>query len=150
MRLYHFTAAKFLKPILEEGLKLGSTPLVIRCEGAEPKLAVTSGTQWLTINKSFEQDWNPPPELRNTPYDRTEFRLTIDVPYAQRDRVYTWQAYFNCYMRPCGYDKLNNFDNPMFCTPTDWRIFLGTVHPLWIKDYHQKPEKKHHAQAQAG
>lgn len=138
MPFYHFTAAHLLKKILEEGLTLGTTPALWADRGAK-YLEFITGTQWLTINKTFEQDWHPPKSMRTLPYARADYRLTIEIPNAQRSHIFTWDDFYNLHMKRAGYLKLPMYDSPMFCVPGDWRIFVGNIHPLWIKDYVENP-----------
>lgn len=139
MPFYHFTPAHTLKPILESGLIRGATPVVIPADGGKT-LNLLYGTQWLTTNKSFKQDWCLP-ALSSLAYDRNAFRLTIEIPNAQRSHLFTWDDFYKLHMEPKGYEKIDGFDDTNFCDPSAWRIFVGIVHPLWIKAFHENREE---------
>lgn len=138
MMLYHFTAAHFLKSILENGLTSGHTPY--RREG-EGRIAVglISGTQWLTTRKDFNQPWCLP-AYSNLSYDRNAFRLRVEIPTSHKHLLMTWPAFYLGCMQPKGLLKLQDFDNPIFCDPNNWRVYLGDIHPLWVKDFYENPQ----------
>lgn len=129
MPLYHFTAAHMLRPILEQGLTIGATPA--RLGG---RMVLVTGTQWLTTDKSFEQDWCAP-AYSSLPYDRNAYRLTIEIPNAQRSHTFTWDEFYNVHMKPNGLAKIPHFDDRKHCNPDAWRVFVGHIHPLWIKTF---------------
>lgn len=140
MPFYHFTAAHLLKPILEQGLTRGCTPVFTRTPA--PHISPISGfirhTQWLTTNKDFRQDWCFP-EFSSLPYDRNAFRLTIVIPNTHRDQLFTWDDFYRTQVLPKGLRKFPGFDNRQHCNPDLWRIFVGAIHPLWIKNFQQNP-----------
>lgn len=133
MPYYHFTAAHMLKPILEKGLTRGATPAIV--DGLQ---ILITGTQWLTTSKDFRQDWCLP-EYSNLPYDRNAFRLTIEIPNAQRSHVFTWDDFYRMHMLPKGFKKIPGFDDRQHCNPDLWRIFVGNIHPLWVKNFQENP-----------
>jgi hypothetical protein len=139
MPLYHFTAAHCLRQILEQGLTHGHTPVIINRPGVPRRMAFISGTQWMTTDKSFIQDWHAPIGVHHLPYDRNAFRLTLEIPNAQRSHTFTWDDFYKTHMKPRGFEKLARFDDKRFCNPDLWRIFVGNVHPLWIKNFLENP-----------
>lgn len=134
MRLYHFTAAHLLKPILEEGLTQGVTP----AQRGIDTVCIT-GTQWLTTRLNFEQDWYNPRRCK-LPYDRTAFRLTIEIPLAHRFHLFTWEKFYLNHMLPHGLTRIPLAHDSESCNPDWWRVFVGNIHPLWIKNFHPNPE----------
>lgn len=135
MTLYHFTAAHMLKPILERGLVLGGTPVVVPGEHGK-RLALIQGTQWLTTNGDFKQDWCDP-LYSNLPYDSNAFRLRIEIPNGKRSHLFTWEEFYRLHVAPHGYEKVEGFDDREHCNPDVWRIYVGVIYPLWIKNFLQ-------------
>lgn len=135
MPFYHFTAAHLLRPILETGLTRGITP----AQTDDFRDVIITGTQWLTTHQAFKQDWCHP-AYSNLPYDRNAFRLTIEIPNRQRAHTFTWEEFYRTHMQPKGLKKIPGFDNREFCNPDLWRVFVGDIHPLWIKHFTENRE----------
>lgn len=135
MSFYHFTAAHMLRPILEEGITRGHTPFV----ATNGQIFLVPGTQWLTTDKSFKQSWCIP-ELSNLPYDRNAFRLTVEIPAAHRQHLVTWQQLRARLWETHAADRLPGFDDPRYTDAENWRVFLGNIHPLWIKQFNENRE----------
>lgn len=130
MTLYHFTAAHMLKPILEEGITRGHTPFI----ATNGEIMLVPGTQWLTTNKDFKQSWCDR-QLSSLPYDRDAFRLRIEIPPSQKHNLVTWPQLRARWWETHAADRVPEFDDPLFHDAQNWRVFLGNIHPLWIKDF---------------
>jgi hypothetical protein len=120
MRLYHFTAERFLPGIRHEGLTRGV--LLVRME---PTVILRPGYQWLTTNPAFEQEWAK--GTGRLPYQRNEVRITVDVPPKRLGDLMPWtRARF---MVPEVADMLSEFGDP-----ENWWLYHGVVSPQWITD----------------
>lgn len=127
MRLFHFTARRYLLGIQRDGLTLGRTPRPVRLRGVQ-MVTLEQGTQWLTRNDSFAQEC-----LVGTgrlPYSRTEVRLTIDIPQGDA-RLRSWAKESKSH--PARF-LLNTFGDP-----ENWYRFHGNIPPEWIVAIDYKP-----------
>jgi len=132
MNLYHFCAPQFLEGIQKYGLVLGSTPVVVG-----DKIGFMQGTQWLTIDGSFDQSWNGRVSIK---YDRCAYRLDIHIPEDKMERLWTWSRLKGELQVQCGADCIvEGFDDPAFCRAEDWRIYLGIIQPSWIGEVVPRP-----------
>lgn len=114
MTFYHFCAGEFLESIKKEGLTEGQIP--------NGDNSFTPGFQWLTIHQTYNQSWCRADELQ---YNRTEYRLTIDIPESESRNVLKWVDHFR------GHPMFNDLNNG--CDPQHWFLFKGTIPPDWIK-----------------
>lgn len=126
MRLYHFTSPRHVRGCLQEGLRKG----VILQSDNPPRFK--SGWQWLTKNGGFIQEWA---EVDSLPYDRTAYRLTIELPKIAHHKAKKW------------IDVCHRLTSPEMCRvlngrgrPGDWYVFKGLVRPRWIVDVTAKHE----------
>lgn len=117
MRLYHFTAERFLPSIQKQGLTRG-----VMLKSLNP-LAFIHGRQWLTKNPSFDQEWAV--GTGALPYKRNEVRLTIEIPEALAENVKPWSQMRFLVPEVAG-------DLSMFGDPENWMIYIGDVRPHWI------------------
>ena len=62
MKLYHFCPNWMLESIKHEGLTKGNIPFI-----KNGGIALLPNTQWLTTNKSFDQEWEKPSSLPYLP-----------------------------------------------------------------------------------
>ena len=118
MTLYHFTANRFLRSIKKSGIRYGK---ILKSD--PPNVEFISGYQWLTKNKSFEQDW-----ARGTgrlPYKRNEIRLTIEIPKDHYSDIRPWSQVK--FMVPKVADILSAYGDP-----ENWILYEGVVWPKWI------------------
>lgn len=128
MKLYHFTSPVHIKGCLKEGITKGSIPLII-----QGKIALATGWQWLTSNPEFKQEWTNG-EYSTLPYDRTAFRLTVNIPKTAKDKLFRWMDV--CKKLPI-IKEMNDFGDP-----ENWWVFKGRIKPSWIKKVEGKSCKE--------
>ena len=123
MKLYHFTPAHLFPLVMRDGISRGMTPVKVnRLIGFVPN------TQWLTSNPEFTQSWS---EGSTLPYDRTAFRLTIEL---ENDKnLLTWTKF----KRQIRGHVLPHFD--AFGDPENWYVYVGQIDPIFITDHAEKP-----------
>lgn len=129
MRLYHFTAERFIGPIMAEGLTRGR--VLRRVEPDGYSISMLRNKQWLTASDSWDQEC-----LKGTgrlPYSRTEARLTIDIPPSHIDRVVKWLAV--CKQMSREWRELNRYGDPH-----NWWLYLGVMPPGFITRVDHNPE----------
>ena len=129
MKIYHFTARKFLREIQKEGLTKGGTPIIKR----DSKVVMFRNTQWLTIDKKWEQAFHNPEET-TLEYDRREIRLTIVIPASKRIHLADKKRIINVF----GATLLPGFFDHPDCE--NWRIFYGRVKAQWIRKVDINPK----------
>ncbi|OPX91906.1 MAG: hypothetical protein A4E53_00626 [Pelotomaculum sp. PtaB.Bin104] len=117
MKFYHFTSPYHLKPIMVHGITRGVIPT-----GTLLNPHFVHGYQWLTINPEFTQSWN---EGSSLPYNRCAFRLTIEIPRQQRNKIIEW-------LKVC--DKISTMADDLngYGDPQNWRLYHGEIPPNWI------------------
>lgn len=128
MKLYHFTAGRFLEKVKHEGLTLGCFPLLINGQ-----VALRPNTQWLTKNPSFEQPWHDP-ESTQLKYDRREYRITVSIPKSYRVNLLDWGEI----KRKLGHVFIPDFD--WHQDHINWYIFIGQIKPNWFREIKRKEE----------
>jgi hypothetical protein len=119
--LHHFTAKCFTRSILAEGITRGVTPIKGAAKGATLLIV---GTQWLTSEPEFNQDWCAQGDERTLPYDRTEVRFTVNINDGD-ERLFRWRDWRRQWKRLL----LDNFDDSRFCDPSKWWIYEGGIEP---------------------
>lgn len=124
MTLYHFTARRFVDAILREGITRGF--VLINFSG----LRFTAEYRWLTTNPSFVQAWAD--GTGRLPYNRNEVRLTVEVPPEHERLVHKWSA-----LGPILSDEYRALS--MLGDPENWRLFKGSVPPMWITATDENP-----------
>ena len=124
MKLYHFTSTHHVDKCLQEGIKLGSIPVV-----EDNSFKLISGYQWLTSNPDFKQEWANT-EYSTLPYDRTAHRLTIIIPKTDRKNLYKWQDV-------CETFNIDEYMNA-YGDPENWYVFEGRIKPSWIRSVENK------------
>lgn len=125
MILYHFTAQRFVKKILKEGLTKGWLVKSL----SPPKL--DSGWQWLTKNDHFNQAW-----ARGTgrlPYKRNEVRLTFNIPDFAKENVIPWTKMR--FVVPEVYEDMSRYGDP-----ENWMLYEGVVPSDWIVSVDENTE----------
>ncbi len=127
--LYHFCSSRHFKKIKKQGLIRGVLPT-----GWLEDVRFIKDVQWLTTNKNFNQSWSS--SSSKLPYDRTEVRLTIQIPWGRRDTLHNWLIYCKKFPSPIQKD-LNCLGDP-----ENWRIFHGRIKPGWIKQVDFKKDIK--------
>lgn len=117
MKLYHFTAKRFVKDIKKRGLLLGSIPISL-----DPPV-INNGYQWLTSNESFDQ-----PSLVGTgalPYSKTEVRMSVVIPDKKLGNLLKFDEHKE--LTPL-YDDLTILGDP-----ENWYVYRGMIPRGWIR-----------------
>lgn len=118
MKLYHFTAKRFVNSIKKTGLSKGMIPVSIK----PPKFL--PNYQWLTSNASFNQHCLKGSGL--LPYSRTEARFEIHIPEEHHDKL---NLFFNCkHLCPDLFDVLVSQGDP-----ENWYIYHGFIPNSWLR-----------------
>ena len=131
MKIYHFTAKKFLKDIQKEGLTKGGTPV----KGRDGKTRMFTNTQWLTTDSKWDQAFHDPSETK-LKYDRREILLTIVIPKSKRLHLANKKRIIDVF----GLNLLPEFFDHPDCE--DWFIFYGRVKAQWIRAIDINPNFK--------
>lgn len=127
--IYHFCAGQFLEGIKKDGIRLGKVPYGIPHDETRMRIKFINGYQWLTSNPEFKQSWN---EGSSLTYDRTEYRITINLPQAVRFDLVKWTDF--------GKDNLLYNDLSAFGDPENWYLFKGVIIPYWILKIERNPK----------
>lgn len=122
MELYHFTSPVHLDGCLKEGITKGMIPLL-----ENGQVTVISGWQWLTSNPKFNQSWA---EFSSLPYDRTAYRLTVNIPKSAMGNLSKWLDI--CKTMPFLPD-LNTYGDP-----ENWWVLKRRIKPGWIRGVEKK------------
>lgn len=127
--LYHFTGAPQIEGCLTRGLRLGGITHSLH----PPR--VERGYQWLTENPSWDQSWD---SMRDIPYPRTAYRITIEIPMRARRKLIRWDT---------GWPDLTNEKMARVLSshgdPHHWFVFDGVVWPAWFRVVERNPEMPH-------
>lgn len=120
MILYHFCAAKHIKSILQQGLTKG-----VLAEPTPDGFRIYYGYTWLTVDPDpGKQSWATRNAIK---YDRTAWRLTIEIPDAECSRLYDPLSitahYPDCDLLFTGFPGSES-----------WRVFRGRIPKEWIKE----------------
>lgn len=121
MILYHFCADKHIKKILREGLTNGGVH-----EPTKTGYLLHTGWMWLTTDPDPKhQSWNAQITI---PYNRTEWRIEIEIPDDALDRVYDKKRL--CILYPNADILFNNWKGS-----EHWRAFRGQIPKEWFKGW---------------
>lgn len=120
MILFHFCAGKHIKSILHHGLTEGFLAIPAHCG-----FSLLSGWTWLTTDPDpNNQSWATKNAIK---YDRTAWRLTIEIPddalSEMYDRAGVSRIYPTC-------DLL--FKD--FRGSENWRVYHGRIPKEWIRE----------------
>lgn len=81
MILYHFCAKRHVRQILRQGIAVGSL-----LEPSKAGYYIHSGWMWLTLDPDPKnQSWATNNRI---PYSRTAWRLTVELPDGELDKLY--------------------------------------------------------------
>lgn len=122
MTLYHFTPQRFIHSVLREGLTKGGVPLSLD----PPKL--DHRFRWLTQNESFQQAWS---RVHLFDYDRTAYRITIEIPRFARSKLSRWTQVGPKIGGERMYHDINALNDRT--DPENWFLFKGTVRRQWFR-----------------
>lgn len=119
MILYHFCADRHVKSIMREGLTIGGI-----CEMKPSGVVIHAGWIWLTLNADPNaQSWAKNQALIS--YSRTTWRVTVEIPDGQLDRLYDRERLTDEY--PSTSLLFRGFEGN-----EDWRVFRGRIPVKWI------------------
>lgn len=121
MKLFHFTAKRFLDSILKQGITRGCM-----VKSMNPPSFIMN-KQWLTKNDSFDQGWAI--GTGRLPYKRNEVRLTVDIPDDKIENLKPWTQ-----MRFLVPLVANDLEASDLADPHNWYIYQGEIKPNWIVD----------------
>lgn len=136
MTLYHFCSKESIRGILTDGLTKGMVPgwgLMGGPRGTKKDTAViTTGWQWMTLDGDhMGQSWATSETIKE---NRTEFRLTIEIPEKELDSLYDKDRFLTVFPH----------HGPLFegwAGSENWRIYRGNVSKYCIKKVeHWNPE----------
>lgn len=127
MILYHFTAKRFLRSILSEGLTRG-----VMVKTFNPPSFIFH-KQWLTKKKEFDQGWSVGTGI--LPYKRNEIRLTLEIPLNKIENVKPWTQ-----MKFLVPEVANDLEASDLADPENWMIYQGEIKPEWIIEIKEKGE----------
>ncbi len=131
MKLFHFTAERFLEGIQKEGITKGHFPLQ-----KNGRIGMMKNTQWLTKRPGWDQAFHDP-ELTELKYDRREVRLTIVIPKQRRVKNLLDK---NKIQRIFERGLIPDFFADEDCE--NWFVFYGRIKPQWIRNVEFNPELK--------
>ncbi len=128
MKLYHFCPAHLLPSIKREGITKGSIPLIIK-----GKVTLLPDSQWLTINNSFDQEWEGYSSL---PYRRNAYRITIKIPKTADDLI-RWAVICQHLIFKETAEILNEFGDP-----ENWYLYKGRIKPGLFREIVKNPSEE--------
>ena len=125
MILYHFCCERDMRGIRNHGISKGV--LYTEDKGKKPgqyRPHIVANWQWLTLDGRKEaQSWNTHVLL---PYDRTEYRWTVEIPDNMTDSLYDRD----------GLKALFPFTEMLFDGwdgSENWRVHHGPIPKRWLK-----------------
>lgn len=119
MILYHFTSERHIQRVRNEGITMG-----VVLTSLNP-IAARQGIQWLTSNPDRLQSWKR--EGSRLPYDRTAFRITVEIPLTD-ERLRRW---LTAGPHLCDVDTVSVLN--AFGDPENWWIYFGPIPPTWFR-----------------
>lgn len=134
MILYHFTAERFVAPIMREGIRLGAVLLRPATYRDVRKSDFDLSYRWLTANPNWSQSWAE--GSGRLAYSRTEARFTVDIP----DHLAIRWIISGPIISPGAYDLLSEVGDP-----GNWYLFQGNIPPMAIVAVDYLPVTKYAA-----
>ena len=140
MELYHFCREKDWRGIRTDGITRGMIPKYTKVGG--PKglnrdvLTIIDGWQWLTAEpRRDHQSWATK-YLLKAGMNRTEIRITVEIPEKEADSLYTRD-------RIAGVYPDVDFLFEGWPGSENWRVFRGKIPKYWIRKAEKwNPEKE--------
>jgi hypothetical protein len=86
---------------------------------------VKNGYQWLTSNPDTDQSWD---RAKNLPYDRTAFRLTVEIPKKHMKKLLKFDEEGEKLIPKKLYEALSGYGDP-----ENWYMYHGLIPAKWIK-----------------
>lgn len=133
MELYHFTASRHLPLIRKQGLTIGG---ISTFNERSQFVGLLRDTYiWLTSDPSFSQDWeNSNKANRLIKYDRTDWRITVEVP--ESGNLIKWTD--------CKGSVVNESTFYLLSAGfrfRDWWLYQGQIPKQWFKEIAINPSK---------
>ena len=123
MRVYHFCAAKSMRAILRQGVKVGG--VYVPHPGDAKSIDMYRGYQWVTLDpERANQSWATRQIVK---YDRTAYRMAIDLPDEAVERLLT-RDQLDAEIPGSGV----LFDG--WPGSESWRVYHGWILPEWITE----------------
>lgn len=120
MILFHFCADKHIRSILRHGLTEGFLAIPAHCG-----FRLLSGWTWLTTDPDpNNQSWATKNAIK---YDRTAWRLTIEIPDDALSEMYDRTGI-------CGIYPACDLLFKDFLGSENWRVYNGRVPKEWIRE----------------
>ena len=127
MKIFHFCCWKDLRGIRTDGITKGVIPTVRKAEEHTRRkynYVLINGWQWLTLDRDHDgQSWATNELIKE---DRTEYRLTIEIPEKEVDSLYDRDRLLEIYpeIAPL-FDDWKGSEN--------WLVFRGSIPKYWIR-----------------
>lgn len=135
MRVYHFTATHHAAGIARDGEMHGGVIPIPSADGQYLD-AVEHGWQWLTTDPTWRQSWAT---ALKADCDRTEVRLTIEIPLVDLSRLKRWDAVAPEYgYTPPIAERFAKLGGGSGDT-SSWRVFRGSLPADWITAVDARP-----------
>lgn len=132
LKLYHFTSGQHMALIHLSGLTKGVIPWSIDETG---RVGMVPGFQWLTESSDWNQEWARPSPFSKLTFRRDEWRITIEIPEAQRRRLVSWRELERT-RRPASADFINTFQDARI-----WHLFKGEIPTAWFAAVDRNPTR---------
>lgn len=120
MKLYHFCPEHMLPGIKKGGLTKGNIPLITK-----GKVRLLPKIQWLTLNPSFDQEWE---KYSSLPYRRNDYRITLKIPKLN-ENLGRWLSICQHPIFKETAEILNEYGDP-----ENWFIYKGRIRPGLFRD----------------
>lgn len=127
MQIFHFCCGKDCRGIRTDGITEGAIPTVRKAEEHTKQkynYVLIKGWQWLTLDGDHDrQSWATKILIKE---NRTEYRLTIEIPEKEMDSLYDRDRLLELYpeVGPL-FDEWEGSEN--------WRVFRGNIPKYWIR-----------------
>jgi hypothetical protein len=144
MKLYHFTASRFIPAIRRQGLKIGGiADFSLTPKGNIALHRLIDGYIWLTDDPNFNQDWenNNRAQRYLVKYSRTDWRFTVVIPNEYEINLRRWQEFeANGEISALTYQLLNESGGG-----ENWWLYKGKIPNFWFTELTANPSKKEYS-----
>lgn len=137
MKLFHFCSSHHIDSIKEEGLTMGSITVVDN-KGVPQK--IIRPCQWLTKNPKWNQSWDA---MKTLDYSRTDFKIIVDIPYENTDKLYRWQD-IDEISQIVELEGIRNTIEILnqFGDPENWYCYFEKIPPEWFRQIIKNPQNR--------